>query len=379
MNNVTLTKDILKNNSKYGYWTSKEYVDQFAKFVDDCQQVARLVTAQYNDQKIKNDIDTMYNEFNNSYTSTYNSTVNAIQKQMDIIKNSYDNQNDIVYSDATSALNEVLRRQNFQAKLALMSDAQLNSYTDNPQENLVGLPLVDQKAVMDEFHKRGIKISEAVIQDALQNRYKSDTNYQRMSDLLSNVWTVTPNGKNTTLAYFLPQSDGTYSLQFVYVSVLDKLASLQPADANELISKLKNGLSALKSLGYQKLAIHQQSKSTQLKEWVNDYTANKDSYKVADNDPRLNENGSHWSWSVFYDFLAERYENRPEIANNPVYGDPLSPNYDIEKKYYAMKHIYDTEMANNQYRPLKIVQVPNDANPDELSNSDIVKLFGAVD
>ena len=38
MNNVTLTKDILKNNSKYGYWTSKEYVDQFAKFVDDCQQ-----------------------------------------------------------------------------------------------------------------------------------------------------------------------------------------------------------------------------------------------------------------------------------------------------------------------------------------------------
>lgn len=379
MNNGTFTKDILKNNAKYGYWTSKEYVDQFAKFVDDCQQVAGLVTAQYNDQKIKNDTDTMYNEFNNSYTSTYNSTVNAIQKQMDIIKNSYDNQNDIVYSDATSALNEVLRRQNFQAKLALMSDTQLKSYTDNPQENLVGLPLVDQKAVMDELHKRGIKISEAVIQDALQNRYKSDTNYQRMSDLLSNVWTVTPNGKNTTLAYFLPQSDGTYSLQFVYVSVLDKLASLQPADANELISKLKNGLSALKSLGYQKLAIHQQSKSTQLKEWVNDYTANKDSYKVADNDPRLNENGSHWSWSAFYDFLAERYENRPEIANNPVYGDPASPNYDIEKKYYAMKHIYDTEMANNQYRPLKIVHVPNDANPDELSNSDIVKLFGAVD
>lgn len=379
MNNVTFTKDILKNNSKYGYWTSKEYVDQFAKFVDDCQQVAGLVTAQYNDQKIKNDTDTMYNEFNNSYTSTYNSTVNAIQKQMDIIKNSYNNQNDVVYSDATSALNEVLRRQNFQAKLALMSDTQLKSYTDNPQENLVGLPLVDQKAVIDEFHKRGIKLSEAVIQDALQNRYKSDINYQRMSDLLSNVWTVTPNGKNTTLAYFLPQSDGTYSLQFVYVSVLSKIASLQPADANELISKLKNGLSALKSLGYQKLAIHQQSQATQLKEWVNDYTANKDSYKVADNDPRLNENGSHWSWSVFYDFLAERYENRPEIANNPVYGDPLSPNYDIEKKYYAMKHIYDTEMANNQYRPLKIVRVPNDANPDELSNSDIVKLFGAVD
>lgn len=379
MNNVTFTKDILKNNSKYGYWTSKEYVDQFAKFVDDCQQVAGLVTAQYNDQKIKNDIDTMYNEFNNSYTSTYNSTVNAIQKQMDIIKNSYDNQNDIVYSDATSALNEVLRRQNFQAKLALMSDTQLKSYTDNPQENLVGLPLVDQKAVIDEFHKRGIKLSEAVIQDALQNRYKSDTNYQRMSDLLSNVWTVTPNGKNTTLAYFLPQSDGTYSLQFVYVSVLSKIASLQPADANELISKLNTGLSTLKSLGGQKLAIHQQSKATQLKEFVNDYLGSKDDYKVADNDPRLNKNGSHWDWSVSYDFLAERFANRPEIANNPVYGDPASPNYDIEKKYYAMKHIYDTEMANNQYRPLKIVQVPNDANPDELSNSDIVKLFGAVD
>lgn len=37
MNNGTFTKDILKNNAKYGYWTSKEYVDQFAKFVDDCQ------------------------------------------------------------------------------------------------------------------------------------------------------------------------------------------------------------------------------------------------------------------------------------------------------------------------------------------------------
>lgn len=379
MNNGTFTEEELKNNPKYGYWTSKDYVDQFGKFVADCQKVADLVRAQYNDQKISNDIEDMYNDFNAGYTSTYQGTVSSLQKQLDTIKDSYEDTTDPVYSDATSALNELIRRQNFKAKLALMSNNQLKGYMDNAPETMMKLPLFDQKTVLDEFHNRKIKYDEAVIRDAQQNRYKADPNFQRLSSILSNTWSVTPNGKNTTLAYFLLQSDGTYTLNFVYVSVLDKIGHLPIDEATNTVNKLQQGLSSLRKLGSQNSVNQNQSKIKQASELVDTYVSGSQNYKIADNDPRINESGSHWRWGAFYEFLQERFGNEQEIVSNPVYSDVMNPNYDIDKRYHAMKGIYETQLTNHQYHPVKIIKVPGDKNPEELSDKDIIKLFGAID
>lgn len=379
MNNGTFTEEELKNNPKYGYWTSKDYVDQFGKFVADCQQVADLVKAQYNDQKISSEIKSLYDNFDSEYTSIYQNTVNSLQGQLDTIKNSYEDTTDPVYSDATSALNELIRRQNFKAKLALMSENQLKGYMDNAPETMMKLPLSDQKAVLDEFHNRKIKYDEAVIRDAQQNRYKADPNFQRLSSILSNAWTVTPNGKNTTLAYFLLQSDGTYTLNFVYVSVLDKIGHLPIDEATNTVNKLQQGLSSLRKLGSQNSVNQNQSKIKQASELVDTYVNGSQKYKIADNDPRINESGSHWRWTAFYEFLQERFGNDQVIVSNPVYSDITNPNYDIDKRYHAMKGIYETQLTNHQYHPVKIIKVPGDKNPEELSDKDIIKLFGAID
>lgn len=79
-----------------------------------------------------------------------------------------------------------------------------------------------------------------------------------------------------------------------------------------------------------------------------------------------------------YNFLEERFGNDPAIANNPIYNDPMDPNYDIEKKYKMMMKLYNDQKATGHYYVLKLVDT-HGKNPEQMDNDELNKVFGKVD
>lgn len=370
------TEDDLKNNYDYGFWTSPEYVAELTSFVNYCSMVPSLVAKEYTVDKTNRTISDWINDFVTNYSKMYQSTTQGLKDQLTAIKESYNQSKDVTYTDTTSALNEVLRRQNLTAKLSNMSDDQLKDYVSNAMDNLFKLPDYDQQQIIEEVKKRGIDYSAAELSAARDRQYESDPNYQKYFGLLKNAWTVQPNGQNTFVAYFAKQPDDTYTLKFVAAGLIKQLSTMTPDAAADKINELKAGLTVAKHFesGRESL-IHSQALQG-VKDDMQRLDNNSHKYEVADNDPRINEQGSHWNWSVYYTFLSERFGQEPELTSNPIYSDPTNPNYDIDKRYNIMKNIYLEQKRNNQYRPLKLVDVPNNKNPEELDDNTIEKLFG---
>lgn len=364
------------NDPKYSAFIAPTYVEQFGKFVAMCNQVGNLVKSRYANDKIKEDTQALYSNFYADYQKFYSQAAHSMQNQIAAIKESYEETAAPAYTDATSALNELLRRQDFAAKVSLMTNDKLKAFTEDHSASLVRLPQVDQQAILRELRRRHIKYEVTAIEVAQDNQYQSDPNWQKLNATMANLWAIGAKDKNTTLAYYVRQDNGTYALQFVNLSLVDQLTGMRVEQIQETLKPISDGLTTLQSLSRQA----DRNKVPMMSTAVSDYRQSSDTmaeqYQVADNDPRINENGSHWTWVVFYTFLKERFADDPRVADNPVYSNALNPNYDIEKTYNLLKSIYEEKQATQEYTPVKLVQVPGGQNPETLSDSEIEKLFG---
>lgn len=373
------TKQTLLNDTHYQIYFTKDYVQQFSNFVDACNQIINLKKSRYADDKIKEDAEDIYNSFYQGYENFYNTASHRLQTKLTVMKNSYDNRQLPTYTTATEALSELLRRQDFSAEVSLMTNDQLKSYLDENTSELFNLPYVDQQAILKELHRRRIKFADEVLEEKRQNRYKDDPNYQRFQNIMSSAWSISANGKNTQLAYFTENEDGSYQMTFVFINLINKLQSMQLEEAEDTVEPLMMGLAGLRSISNQ-IHVDDPAIGNMMANVVyDDFKQTAGQYKVADNDPRLNRNGSHWNWSVFYDFLVERFGNDPRITQNPIYADPSNPNYNIDKKYHVLLSIYNEQKTLHQYKPVKVVTVPNGKNPESLDDDEINKLFGKFD
>lgn len=73
---------------------------------------------------------------------------------------------------------------------------------------------------------------------------------------------------------------------------------------------------------------------------------------------------------------AEQLHDDPRIASNAIYSDITNPQYDIDKTYQLLRSIYYEKLKNGQYKPVKIINT-HGKNPEEMSDEEIVKVFGA--
>lgn len=366
------TTQQIEDNPEFYFWTSNEYLEQLSNFVQDCKKVLQLGRDRYSADKINEDAEALYQSFMSNYTAMYNSYTLRLKQTMHDIKESYETPVNPNFSEG-EGINELLRRQNSEASYRIMSDDKLKQFVNDDLDQIASLPVYDKKLILDELNNRGIDYDKAAFETAIENRYQLDPNYRQAATELKNVWASQPQGKSTQLAYFVNDDNGA-SVQFESVDLILNAAGLGSAAIDKL-NVLNQGISLMKQLGSKHNDDLHESAVTDMNRYIDTQKATSQALQVADNDPRLNRNGSHWSWSVAYTFLAERFGSDPQIIGNPMYSDASNPSYDIEKRFNMLKKIYHGKKALGQYQPLKIVDTKG-KDPEAMNEAEIDKVFG---
>lgn len=362
------TQEYLRNNDQFNYLSDPDYIQGLQSLLNGRQQLLDLEQQQYNAQKINDTRSEITNKFMTAFTEFYANYVNQRKKAMTDIEQSYNQPTRTEYSNDKDALNEMLRRQDVEAEYALMSDNELQKKIDESLDEVIALPLYDQNVIVSELKKRGIDLDLAKFQLEQKSKYKSDPNWKQAMNELNGIAYCRPQGRNTVLGLLEPADNGQSNMQFKTVNEILN-ASDQEADL------MKMGLSYMNGIGHRRNSNHYAAAGLQA---ATDLASGKDKAKeitVADNDPRINQEGSKYNWSVLYDFLSERFGDDPRITSNPIYSEVSSPVYDISKRYDMLMSIYKEKQLNHEYSPIKIIDTHN-VDPETMPDKDIKKIFG---
>lgn len=361
-----VTAEQLHDDPRFYYLSEPGYIAAIRELLSGRQALANLKNQRYSTAKINNDRKDIIDKFLQDYQAVYDSFSKRCRQSMDTIQNSYSEPNNEQFTDELDALNELLRRQSAKAKYSLMTDDELKDFVAGNSVNLIGLPLYDQQIIVEQLKKRHIDYSLAELKAARDNQYQNDPNWLQSMQALDGIQYSQPNGLNTFMGVAQQNDDGSVELQFYTPNDILNSSSQQAA-------AIEADLKYMASLGSKRQ--HDFVAAT-VKQIIDTRDTNSDQYKIADNDPRINENGSKYNWGVWYDFLNERFSSDPRIASNPIYSDALSSNYDIKGKYQLMRSIYYEKLNGGQYKPVKIVNT-HGKNPEEMSDKEIAKVFGA--
>lgn len=361
-----VTAEQLHDDPRFYYLSEPGYIAAIRELLSGRQALANLKNQRYSTAKINDDRKDIIDKFLQDYQAVYDSFSKRCRQSMDTIQNSYSEPNNEQFTDELDALNELLRRQSAKAKYSLMTDDELKDFVAGNSVNLIGLPLYDQQIIVEQLKKRHIDYSLAELKAARDNQYQNDPNWLQSMQALDGIQYSQPNGLNTFMGVAQQNDDGSVELQFYTPN--DILNS-----SDQKASAIESNLNYMASLGSKRQ--HDFVAAT-VKQIIDTRDTNSDQYKIADNDPRINENGSKYNWGVWYDFLNERFSSDPRIASNPIYSDALSSNYDIKGKYQLMRSIYYEKLNGGQYKPVKIVNT-HGKNPEEMSDKEIAKVFGA--
>lgn len=362
------TQEYLRNNDQFNYLSDPDYIQGLQSLLNGRQQLLDLEQQQYNAQKINDTRSEITQKFMAAFTEFYANYVNQRKKAMTDIEQSYNQPTKTEYSNDKDALNEMLRRQDVEAEYALMSDNELQKKIDESLDEVIALPLYDQNVIVSELKKRGIDLDLAKFQLEQKSKYKSDPNWKQAMNELNGIAYCRPQGRDTVLGLLEPADNGQSNMQFKTINEILN-ASDQEADL------MKMGLSYMNGIGHRRNSNHYAAAGLQA---ANDLASGKDKAKeitVADNDPRINQEGSKYNWSVLYDFLSERFGDDPRITSNPIYSEVSSPVYDISKRYDMLMSIYKEKQLSHEYSPIKIIDTHN-VDPETMPDKDIKKIFG---
>ena len=362
------TQEYLRNNDQFNYLSDPDYIQGLQSLLNGRQQLLDLEQQQYNAQKINDTRSEITNKFMAAFAEFYANYVNQRKKTMTDIEQSYNQPTRTEYSNDKDALNEMLRRQDVEAEYALMSDNELQKKIDESLDEVIALPLYDQNVIVSELKKRGIDLDLAKFQLEQKSKYKSDPNWKQAMNELNGIAYCRPQGRNTVLGLLEPADNGQSNMQFKTINEILNAAD-QEADL------MKMGLSYMNGIGHRRNSNHYAAAGLQA---ANDLASGKDKAKeitVADNDPRINQEGSKYNWSVLYDFLSERFGDDPRITSNPIYSEVSSPVYDISKRYDMLMSIYKEKQLSHEYSPIKIIDTHN-VDPETMPDKDIKKIFG---
>lgn len=362
------TQEYLRNNDQFNYLSDPDYIQGLQSLLNGRQQLLDLEQQQYNAQKINDTRSEITKKFMAAFTEFYANYVNQRKKAMTDIEQSYNQPTKTEYSNDKDALNEMLRRQDVEAEYALMSDNELQKKIDESLDEVIALPLYDQNVIVSELKKRGIDLDLAKFQLEQKSKYKSDPNWKQAMNELNGIAYCRPQGRNTVLGLLEPADNGQSNMQFKTINEILN-ASDQEADL------MKMGLSYMNGIGHRRNSNYYAAAGLQA---ATDLASSKDKAKeitVADNDPRINQEGSKYNWSVLYDFLSERFGDDPRITSNPIYSEVSSPVYDISKRYDMLMSIYKEKQLSHEYSPIKIIDTHN-VDPETMPDKDIKKIFG---
>lgn len=369
------TREQLQTVPNFNYLSDPAYIAALKVFLDAERYLKGLQDQRYSADKINDDSRERLDWFINTYTQMFGNYVQTRKALMNTIEQGYKQDKSTTYTNSIDALNEQLRRQDVVAKFGLMTDDELTEYTTTAIDNLLDLPLYDQKAFLDELQKRGIEFNVLKLRNARDNQYKDDPNWNRAYLEWSGIQYSKPQGDNTMFAYLEPCDDGSYNTEYLTAKSLLTFGSSNVL-VDDKINQLATGIDAMESIGKQRRDDSAAAFAKQTLDEADAKAATANSLKIADNDPRIDENSTKYKWDQFYAFLNERFGDEPRITANPVYSDAYDPKFDLDQRFNAMKSIYVGKKMLGTYKPLKVIDTKGKA-PEEMSDEQINKLFGA--
>lgn len=361
-----VTAEQLHDDPRFYYLSEPGYIAAIRELLSGRQALANLKKQRYSTAKINDDRKGIIDKFLQDYQAVYDSFSKRYRQNMNTVQQSYAEPNNEQFTDELDAFNEILRRQSAKAKYSLMTDDELKDFVAGNSTNLIGLPLYDQQIIVEQLKKRHIDYSLAEMKAARDNQYKDDPNWLNAMQALDGIQYSRPNGLNTFMGVAQANNDGSVELKFYTPNDVLNSSSQQAA-------AIEADLKYMATLGSKR---QHDFVSAAVKQITDTRLSNSENYKFADNDPRINENGSKYSWTVWYQFLKERFNNDPRIESNSIYSDITNSQYDIDKTYQLLRSIYYEKLKNGQYKPVKIINT-HGKNPEEMSDKEIVKVFGA--
>lgn len=361
-----ITVQQLKDDPRYYYLAEPGYISAIRELLSGRKTLANLKNQRYSTAKINDDRKDILNKFLQDYQTMYTDFSKRCRQSMDTIQNSYSEPDNEGFTTEVDAINELLRRQSAKAKYSLMTDDELKRLVTEKGVSLIGLPMYDQQVIVEQLKQRHIDYSLAELKAARDNQYQHDPNWLQSMQALDGIQYSRPNGLNTFMAVVQVNDNGSADLKFYTPN--DVLNS-----SDQQAAAIESALRFMAKLGSKR---YSDTISAVTAQTIDTQKSNNKQYKIADNDPRINENGAKYSWTAWYEFLKERFSDDPRISSNPIYSDIENPEYDIDKTYQLLRSIYYEKVQNGQYKPVKIVDTAG-KNPEEMTDKQIVKLFGA--
>ena len=245
------TREQLQTVPNFNYLSDPAYIAALKVFLDAERYLKGLQDQRYSADKINDDSRERLDWFINTYTQMFGNYVQTRKALMNTIEQGYKQDKSTTYTNSIDALNEQLRRQDVVAKFGLMTDDELTEYTTTAIDNLLDLPLYDQKAFLDELQKRGIEFNVLKLRNARDNQYKDDPNWNRAYLEWSGIQYSKPQGDNTMFAYLEPCDDGSYNTEYLTAKSLLTFGSSNVL-VDDKINQLATGIDAMESIGKQR-------------------------------------------------------------------------------------------------------------------------------
>lgn len=304
----------------------KEYVEAMTK---KKKQIDRDVKP----ERIQQDADKAVKNLAEKITNFYNKRMADIQKQKKAIEKSYKKAGQ-QYDNPQA---EILRRQDFEAELAVASDSELEAIANDTDRELSKYEL---NKLQLEFKERDLT-SHAIMRRRLdvKNEYEADPNYQRLIEEEQKLYLTKPRTPVTDTWILYPSTEE---------GERPRMKSLKELTANRPLVSIEE-----LQEGYKELERHvshhnryMASFNPVVKDEAEQYAdklletgEHKNMKQYADDDLRAIEGSSQYDVTHKFKYLKERYHD----PSNAIYSID-NPNYSVHDHYEYLKKQHEKDL-----------------------------------
>lgn len=317
----------------YDYMKDAEYKAIVKEYVEAMTKKKKQIDRDVKPERIQQDADKAVKSLSEKITNFYNKRMADVQKQKKAIEKSYKKAGQ-QYDNPQA---EILRRQDFEAELAVASDSELEAIANDTDRELSKYEL---NKLQLEFKERDLT-SHTMIRRRLDTKseYETDPNYQRLVEEENKLYLTKPKAPITDTYVMYPSTEEGKRPQMQTLKDLTRtrpLASLEELQEgyNELERHVSHHNKYMASFNpvFKDEAERYADKLIETGEYKN-------RKQYADDDLRAIEGSSQYDVTHKFKYLKERYHD----PSNAIYSLD-NPNYSVHDHYEYLKKQHEKDL-----------------------------------
>lgn len=334
----------------YEFMKDARYKDIVKKYVDAMEKKQKQQNNEIKDERILEDASNALNEIAIEYEEFYNKRLNEVEKGMETIERSY-KETGKQYDNPQA---EILRRQDFEAELAVASDSELEDIAKDTNREL---SKYEFNKLLLEFKERDLQ-SHDLLSKKHNNKkvHEEDPKYQQLKTEYVEMMYYKPKrqAKDNWLPFPNLEEDGRPQLKSM-------AELLKPKTEAGLLEELKQAYMKLESHA-RSASVYRSRLNPVLENEMEQYADKlvetgeyKNRKQYADDDLRAIEGSSEYDVTDKFKYLKERYHD----PSNAIYSID-NPNYSVHDHYEYLKKQHEKDLQAKPELKKQIEQVLSD-------------------